>query len=237
MSTFALTRRAALAAFGASALAMAVAGPIAHARSESAFPNIRVDVSPLRANVGDPTAAWVAEELPAQLAQVLAGRMAQHGPALVVRIDYLTFGSPGGALGNAEGSYDNIAGVATINGVQVPVRATTTYHPEFVRPRVGRTIQSLPRVSAHASACVLDFARRNVLIRPVASSRGYLRRNVTKPIGLRGAIGSDRREPIHVFRLKWPGTPRAAGFSRPLGPWNLAHPLLRSPADTPLIVS
>ncbi len=130
MSTFALTRRSALAAFGVSALAAAMAGSIADARSETAFPNIRVDVSPLRANAGDPTAAWVAEELPAQLAQALAGRMAQHGPTLVVRIDYLTFGSPGGALGNAEGSYDNIVGVATINGVQTPVRATTTYHPD-----------------------------------------------------------------------------------------------------------
>ena len=71
MSTFALTRRAAIAAFGALAFAPTVAGWRALAQSGLTFREIRVDVAPLRANAGDPTAAWVQRELPVQLAQAL----------------------------------------------------------------------------------------------------------------------------------------------------------------------
>jgi hypothetical protein len=46
-----------------------------------------------------------------------------------VRIDYVIFGSNSGDEGPAGSTYDNIEGVATINGVQKPVRATSTYYP------------------------------------------------------------------------------------------------------------
>ena len=54
--------------------------------------DFRVDVAPLRANAGDPTALWVQQGLPDQLAQALAGRMTAQGGTLVVRIDYVTLG-------------------------------------------------------------------------------------------------------------------------------------------------
>ena len=52
MSGQTLTRRAVIAACGA----LAVAGQAALAQSGQAVRNIRVDVAPLRANAGDPTA-------------------------------------------------------------------------------------------------------------------------------------------------------------------------------------
>src|SRR4249920_3904827 len=90
MSAFPLTRRAALASLGGLVPAVVV-------RSALAQPNVRfrdivVDVSPLRASMGDPTAAWVQQELPGALAQALAGYMApgdRHGATLVARIDDL----------------------------------------------------------------------------------------------------------------------------------------------------
>jgi hypothetical protein len=82
----------------------------------------RVDVSPLRANAGDPTAAWVEQELPDQLAKAMAGRMTPKGGTLVVRIDYLTLGPT-----KESWAWDNISGVATIGGVHRPAQATTRY--------------------------------------------------------------------------------------------------------------
>jgi hypothetical protein len=110
------------------AIVAAIAAHSALSQSGLAFRDIRVDVSPLRANAGDPTAAWVQRELPIQLAQALAGRSARNGAALVVRIDYLTLGPNTGEMLHAASSLDNINGVAIIGGEQIPVRATTSYY-------------------------------------------------------------------------------------------------------------
>jgi hypothetical protein len=120
-------RRAVVAAFGAFALVTAMAGPAALAQSGLAVRNIRVDVSPLRANAGAPTAAWVEQGLPRRLAQALAGRLTPKGATLIVRIDYLTLGPNNGATVHGGSSPDNIIGVATIGKVEWPVRATTSY--------------------------------------------------------------------------------------------------------------
>jgi hypothetical protein len=127
MSTSKLTRQVAVAALGAVTLLAAAASPGAFARARVSPPGIHVDVGPLRANAGDPTATWVAEYLPGQLAQNLAGRGARANVS--VRIEYLTLGSNVGANGPAGSSYDTIQGQATINGVETPVRATSTYYP------------------------------------------------------------------------------------------------------------
>ena len=66
MSAFPLTRRAALAAFGVVALSPAVAVRSALAQPNVRFRKIVVDVTPLRASVGDPTAAWVSKRFPAR---------------------------------------------------------------------------------------------------------------------------------------------------------------------------
>jgi hypothetical protein len=131
MSTDGLTRRAAFAILGAVAVAMAASdGALARRAREVAHPGIRVDVEPLRANAGDPTATWVAEFLPGQLAQELAQRGAHADVS--VQIDYLTLGSNTGGIGPAGSSYDTIQGVARINGAEMPVRATNSYYPSPV---------------------------------------------------------------------------------------------------------
>jgi hypothetical protein len=137
MAAFPLTRRAALVALGTVAL------PPAVVRSALAQPNVRfrnivVDVSPLRASAGDPTAAWVQKELPGALAQALAGYMApgdRHGATLVARIDNLYLGPNSGGTGAWGASQDTINGTLLIKGphggvaASAPIRAITSYHP------------------------------------------------------------------------------------------------------------
>ncbi len=125
-----LTRPIALAALGATILVAAAASPGTLASARVSPAGIHVDVEPLRANAGEPTASWVAEALPAQLAQDLAGRNASAN--VFVRIDYLTLGPNTGGIGPAGSSIDTIQGVATINGVEMPVRATNSYYPSPV---------------------------------------------------------------------------------------------------------
>jgi hypothetical protein len=123
MSGQTYTRRAVIAACAA----LAVAGHAALAQSGQPVRNIRVDVAPLRANAGDPTAAWVEQELPRRLAQALAGRLTPRGGTLTVRIDYVTLGPNTGATIHGGSSPDNIQGMAMLDGVQWPVRATSSY--------------------------------------------------------------------------------------------------------------
>jgi hypothetical protein len=132
---------------GAFAIVTAVVAQSAFAQSGLTFRDVRVDVSPLRANSGDPTAAWVEHDLPDQLAKAMAGRMTPKGGALVVRIDYLTLGAK-----KESWAWDHISGVATIGGVQRPVRATTRYQISSIdqalveqsnRSRVTQLVQAL----------------------------------------------------------------------------------------------
>jgi hypothetical protein len=131
-----LTRRAALAAVGALAL------PTVSVRSALAQPGVRfrnivVDVSPLRASAGDPTAAWLEEALPGALEQALAGYMApgdRNGATLVARIDYLYLG-PNHGVGPLGSSQDTINGSLLVKGPRggvaaaAPIRAITSYIP------------------------------------------------------------------------------------------------------------
>lgn len=154
LSGQAFTRRAVITA-GA---ALAVAGHAAHAQSGMAVGNIRVDVAPLRANAGDPTATWVEQELPRRLAQALAGRLTPRGGVLTVRIDYLTLGPNTGATIHGGSSPDNIQGAATIGGVQWPVRATTSYAASPIdQTRIEQSNHA--RVSALTQALAFWIAR------------------------------------------------------------------------------
>ncbi len=145
------SRRAATLAFGALIVAAAVVGRDATARPAQPFPNIKVDVSPLRANSGDPTATWVAEGLPGAIADALARRGAPPTP-ISVRIDYVTLGPNSGGTGPAGSSPDHIRGVATIRGLGEPVSAMSWYYPsaqdaavieESNRWRVSDLVQAL----------------------------------------------------------------------------------------------
>ncbi len=127
MYTLGLIRRVAIAAFGAFALLAVAAGQNALAQSGLPIRNIQVDVAPLRVNIGDPTASWVQQGLPNQLAQALAGRMTAQGGRLVVRIDYVVLGPI-----KDSSAWDTISGVAMIGGVQWPVRATARYQASAI---------------------------------------------------------------------------------------------------------
>ena len=137
MSTSALTRRAAICATGALALCPAVA----LAQPPVRFRNIVVDVGPLRAAEGDPTAAWVAETLPGQLARALGPYFSpgdRAGARLIARIDYLYLGPSSGGTGAAGSSQDTIEGVLIVQGprgsiaAETPLRAITSYFPNPV---------------------------------------------------------------------------------------------------------
>src|SRR5271165_5931414 len=125
MPDFSSTRRAVLAHLGALNFTVAVFTEAAYARRSVQLGGIRVDVTALRENAGDPTAAWVEKELPGAIAHALAGR-APSGP-VTVRIDYLTLGPNTGATVHGGSSPDNISGVAIIGGREIPIRATTSY--------------------------------------------------------------------------------------------------------------
>jgi len=111
MPGFRILGSAAPVVLSALALCGAPSGQGALAGSTPAFRAIRVDVAPLRANAGDPTATWVAQDLPGELARALSGRMAPGGAPLIVRIDYLTLGPSTGEMLHASASIDNIQGL------------------------------------------------------------------------------------------------------------------------------
>ena len=147
MSTLASTRRLTIPACGALAVLAAIAWQSAVAQSGIPIRDIRVDVAPLRANAGDPTASWVQQGLPDQLTQAMAGRMTPRGGTLVVRIDSLTLGAR-----KHDWAWDNISGVAMIGGVQRPLRAATRYQVSAIdqtlveesnRRRVTQLLQAL----------------------------------------------------------------------------------------------
>jgi hypothetical protein len=151
MSTTPCNRRAAIAGCGAVALLTMMEGALA--QSNLAIGAIRVDVAPLRASAGDPTASWVEQELPRQLAQALSGRLTAKGAPLLVRIDSLTIGP-----NKDSRAWDNISGVATIGGVERPVRATSRYWASAIdQARFEQSNHA--RVSAVAQALAFWIAR------------------------------------------------------------------------------
>ena len=152
MSAYRFFDRVALAASLALPLMVPAFGQGALAQPASTFRDVHVDVQPLRANAGDPTATWVEHDLQAELAQALAGRMTRDGAPLTVRIDYLTLGPQTGEMLHAGASLDNIQGVAVIGGREMPIRATSSYYSTPVdqtmiersnRERVSQLTQAL----------------------------------------------------------------------------------------------
>jgi hypothetical protein len=126
MSPFELTRRAVLVSL------VALAGsPAAAASRGLARPGpggIRVDVAPVLANSGEPTAGWVAQTLPPAIAHALAS-VGRSGASVAVTIDYVLLGPNSGGVGPAGASPDQMIGTVTIGGVTSPLRATSYYYP------------------------------------------------------------------------------------------------------------
>jgi hypothetical protein len=160
MSAFPLTRRAALAALGALVLPMTAGIRSAMAQPGFRIRAIKVDVSPIRASMGDPTAAWVEQALPGALAQALAPYMApgdRNGATLVARIDTLYLGSSSGGPGFFNQTQDTINGTLLVKGprggvaANVPLRAIASYIPMAVdQALVERALEG--RVTALAQA-------------------------------------------------------------------------------------
>jgi hypothetical protein len=160
MSISALTRRAALSRLGVFAVFATSAARSVLAQPGGRFRDIRVDVSPLRASAGDPTTAWVQQELPAGLAKVLAGyvsRPDRAGATLVVRIETVYLGPSAGGFGMAGKTTDAIEGVLKVMGprggisAETRLRVTTSYTTSGAE-------QALPEEGYHSRVIALAQA-------------------------------------------------------------------------------
>ena len=159
MLSHALTRRHMIAALGAFIpAALAARGALAQAGIR--FRDIRVDVAPLRASVGDPTAAWVQEVLPGELARALAPYLSpgdRSGATLVARINNVFLGPSSGGTGPLGSSQDTIEGDVMIRGprggvsAMTPLRAIAFYYPSPVDQPL-RVQSNQARVAALARA-------------------------------------------------------------------------------------
>ncbi len=138
MVASAKTRRAALAALGALAISLTFAAPSAVAYPGLRFREIRVDVAPVRANFGDPTATWMEQALMQALPQALGPHFAprdRNAAVLEVQIDWIYLGPSSGGTGPAGASQDTVVGTFIVRGPrggivsQTPLRAIAFYYP------------------------------------------------------------------------------------------------------------
>jgi hypothetical protein len=141
MSISAVSRRTLFSSLGALAVLSVSAVGRARTQQPVRFRDIRVDVSLLRASAGDPTADWVEEELPRDLATALAAYMSpgeRDGATLVARVEYVYLGRTTGGTGPGGGSIDSIEGVLIVRGqrgalaAETPLRAIASYQPSAV---------------------------------------------------------------------------------------------------------
>ncbi len=132
-----LTRRAAVTALGA----LALAPTAALAQGPLRFRAVQVDVGPLRANTGDPTAAWVEESLAPALAKSLGPYLVpgdRNGATLIARIGLVYLGPSSGGVGAFGMGQDTIAGDLVVHGPrggvvsETPLRAIASYLPNSV---------------------------------------------------------------------------------------------------------
>jgi len=137
----AMTRRTAISAFSGFALSLTVAAPGAFAQNGLRFSAIKVNVEPLRANTGDPTAAWMEHALAQALPQALGPHLApadRNAAVLEVRIDWIYLGPSSGGTGPGGSAQDTVVGSYIIHGPrggiesQIPLRAIASYYPSAV---------------------------------------------------------------------------------------------------------
>jgi hypothetical protein len=135
MASSALSRRAAVLNLGVFAALSPGVVRRAWAQRAVRFRDIRVDVWRLRGSAGDQTADWVEDDLPRDLAKVLAPYMApaeRTGAILLARIDNIDLGVSGGARGSG-GSIDTIEGFLIVSGprgglaAETPLKAIASY--------------------------------------------------------------------------------------------------------------
>lgn len=138
MVASAVTRRDALAALGAFGFSLTGAASSARAQNGLRFRDIAVNVEPLRAVAGDPTAAWMDQALRQELPRVLGAHLApgdRNAAILEVRIDWIYLGPSSGGTGPGGSAQDTVVGSFIVRGArggiesQIPLRAITSYYP------------------------------------------------------------------------------------------------------------
>jgi hypothetical protein len=129
MSAFEVMRRASLGVFGAVGLACASA-PVGAFALTRAVSGIKVDVGPLRANAGDPTAAWVARAS-GHARSSSSRRQAGRAP-ISVRIDYVILGPSSGGVQAGGAAPDQMIGEVIVGGIAHELRGSTSYYPMAV---------------------------------------------------------------------------------------------------------
>jgi hypothetical protein len=141
MVASAMTRRGALAALGAFGLTLTGAASGARAQNGLRFRDIVVNVEPLRALTGDPTAAWMDQALRQALPHVLAPYLApgdRNAVFLEVQIDWIYLAPSPGGPGPRGSAQDTIIGSFLIRGArggiesEIPLRAIASYYPNAV---------------------------------------------------------------------------------------------------------
>ncbi len=141
MVASAMTRRGALSALGAFGFTLTSGAFNARAQSGLRFGGIRVDVEPLRARFGDPTAAWMGQALAQALPQALGPHLApgdRSAPVLEVQIDWIYLGPSNGGTGPGGSAQDTVVGSFIVRGPrggiesQIPLRAIAFYYPSAV---------------------------------------------------------------------------------------------------------
>jgi hypothetical protein len=138
MVVSAVTRRTALALLGAFGLSLTRAASTARAQNGLRFRGVVVNVEPLRALTGDPTAGWMEQAL----AQALPGALGPHlapgdrnAPVLEVRIDWIYLAPSPGGPGPRGSAQDTIIGSFVVRGprggieAEIPLRAIASYYP------------------------------------------------------------------------------------------------------------
>jgi hypothetical protein len=135
----AVTRRGALAALGAFGLSLTYVASNARAQGGLRFRDIVVNVEPLRALTGDPTAAWMEQALIQALPQSLGPHLApgdRSAPVLEVQIDWIYLAPSPGGPGPRGSAQDTIIGSFIVRGprggTQIPLRAIASYYPNAV---------------------------------------------------------------------------------------------------------
>ena len=136
-----VTRRGALAAFAALTFLPVGLGE-ALAAPGLRVSRIHVDVSRLRARRGDPTARWVAEDMPQAVARALGRRFVQGAPggsSLNVHVDDVLLMPM--RTGRAPRIVDEITGAVALSGPSVAlrrraIRTTAVFRPSAIdQPR------------------------------------------------------------------------------------------------------
>ncbi len=224
MVASAMTRRGALAALGAFGLTLTGAASGARAQSGLRFSTIVVNVEPLRALTGDPTAAWMEQALAQALPRALGPHLApgdRNAPILEVQIDWIYLAPSPGGPGPRGSAQDTIIGSFLVRGPQGGDRVGNPVAGDRVllseRRRPGARRARLSRAHCHArpdlrglgaeGARALGVRRfKAVLVHEGRAARGVSKDAECAPVKLRTGLSFETRCCASLLRIRaWTG--------------------------------